>query len=57
MEKKQDEERKWEEELCNRIAQMEEGDSEIKPMTQKDYIVAGVITVFCLCAVVLGAWL
>ena len=57
MEKKQDEERKWKEELCNRIAQMEEGDSEIRSMTQKDYIVAGVITVFCLCAVILGAWL
>lgn len=48
---------KWEEELCNRIEQMKEGDSEIRPMTGKDYIVAGVITVFCLCVVVLGAWL
>lgn len=46
-----------EEELCKRIAQMEEGDSGIKPMTRRDYMVAGMITLFCLCAVILGAWL
>lgn len=50
-------EKKWEEELCNRIAQMEEGDSAIRPMARRDYVTAGVITVFCLCAVVWGAWL
>lgn len=47
----------WEEELTARIARIEENGQDIKTMTKKDYIVAGVVTVVCLLVVVAGAFL
>lgn len=55
MERSQDAEEKLETELCDRLVHMEHGDSTIKPMAKRDYIIAGVVVVFCLCAVLLGA--
>lgn len=55
MERSQDAEEKLEAELCDRLGHMEHGDSTIKPMAKRDYIIAGVVVVFCLCAVVWGA--
>lgn len=49
--------RSWETELVNRIAEMEHGSEEVKSMTKKDYILAGVITIVCLLAVVAGAFI
>lgn len=47
----------WEEELTARIARIEENGQDIKTMTKKDYIVAGVVTVVCLLVVVAGVFL
>ena len=47
----------WEEELTARIDRIEENGQDIKTMTKKDYIVAGVVTVVCLLVVVAGAFL
>lgn len=55
MEHSQDTEENWESALCDRLEHMENGDSLIKPMEKNDYIIAGVIVAFCLCAVVFGA--
>lgn len=47
----------WEKELIHRIDQMEQGNSGIKRMTSKDYIIAGIIVFICLCAVTAGAFI
>lgn len=49
-------ENQWETELVCRIANIGKYLDEIKSMTRKDYIVAGVIIVLCLCVVVTGAF-
>lgn len=50
-------ENQWDTELVRRIANIEKNSATIKTMTRKDYIVAGVIIVLCLCAVVAGAFI
>ena len=50
-------EKQWEEELVRRIENLEESNREIRRMTRKDYIIAGIIVVICLCAVVAGAFI
>lgn len=47
----------WEKELVHRIDQIEQGNSGIKRMTSKDYIIAGIIVFICLCVVVAGAFI
>lgn len=47
----------WEKELIDRIEQIEENSQNIKTMTKRDYIVAGVITVICLIIVAAGAFI
>ena len=48
---------KWEQELINRIDQIEENSRDIKSMTKKDIIVATVITAVCLLLVIVGAYI
>lgn len=47
----------WEQELIARIEQIEENSGDIKIMTKRDYIVAGVITTACLLLVIVGAFI
>lgn len=47
----------WEKELIDRIEQIEENSQNIKTMTKRDYIVAGVINVICLIIVAAGAFI
>ena len=47
----------WEQELIARIAQIEENSRDIKIMTKKDYIVAGIIITVCLLFVIAGAFM
>lgn len=54
---KEDRENQWETELVHRIADIGKRPDEIKSMTRKDYIVAGIIIVFCLCVVMAGAFI
>ena len=46
-----------EKELIDRIEQIEENSQNIKTMTKRDYIVAGVINVICLIIVAAGAFI
>lgn len=50
-------ENQWDMELLHRIDELEKNSKEIKRMTKKDYITAGVITAICLCIVVVGAFI
>lgn len=47
----------WENELTARVDQIEENSQDIKAMTKRDYIVAGIVTVVCLLAVIAGAFI
>lgn len=47
----------WEQELIARIDQIEENSRDIKIMTKKDYIVAGVITTVFLLLVIAGSFI
>lgn len=47
----------WENELLARIEQIEENSQDIKIMTKKDYIVAGIVTAVCLLFVIEGAFI
>lgn len=47
----------WDMELVHRITNIEENSATIKEMTKRDYIVAGIIIVLCLCAVIAGAFI
>lgn len=47
----------WEDELLTRIEQIEENSQDIKIMTKKDYIVAGIVTALCLLFVIAGAFI
>lgn len=47
----------WENELLARIEQIEENSQDIKIMTKRDYIVAGIVTVVCLLFVIVGAFI
>lgn len=50
-------ENQWDKELVHRITNIEENSATIKEMTKRDYIVAGIIIVLCLCAVIAGAFI
>lgn len=47
----------WENELLARIEQIEENSQDVKIMTKKDYIVAGIVTAVCLLFVIEGAFI
>ena len=47
----------WEQELSARTAQIEENSRDIKIMTKRDYIVAGIIITVCLLVVIVGAFM
>lgn len=47
----------WENELTARVDQIEENRQDIKAMTKRDYIVAGIVTVVCLLVVIAGAYI
>lgn len=47
----------WENELTARVDQIEENRQDIKAMTKRDYIVAGIVTVVCLLVVIAGAFI
>ena len=46
----------WEKELIDRIEQIEENSQDIRIMTKKDYIMAGIVTALCLLFVIAGAF-
>ena len=46
----------WEQELIARIDQIEENSRDIKIMSKKDYIVAGIIIAVCVLIVIGGAF-
>lgn len=50
-------EEQWETELVERINQIDQNNSNIKRMTKKDYIIAGVIVIICFCVAVAGAFI
>lgn len=50
-------EKQWETELEKRIEEMDRNNSGIKRMKKKDYIIAGIIVIVCLCSVVAGAFI
>lgn len=50
-------EKQWETELVKRIDEMDRNNSGIKRMKKKDYIIAGIIVIVCLCSVVAGAFI
>lgn len=50
-------EEQWETELVERINQIDQNNSNIKRMTKRDYIIAGVIVIICVCVVVAGAFI
>lgn len=50
-------EEQWETELVERINQIDQNNSSIKRMTKRDYIIAGVIVIICVCVVVAGAFI
>ncbi len=47
----------WDMELVHRITNIKENSATIKEMTKRDYIVAGIIIVLCLCAIIAGAFI
>lgn len=50
-------EKQWDTELEKRIEEMDRNNSGIKRMKKKDYIIAGIIVIVCLCVVVAGAFI
>lgn len=47
----------WDAELLHRIANIENESQNIKSMTRRDYIAAGIVIAISLCAVVAGAFI